>query len=811
MKTRSIKLSELLTEVSEKTQIHVGQQPTRMVISFFFLFLTGFGQPVVGQNIEDLKNVEVENLTDEQLLKFQSEIESRDLTQEELLTLARLNGISETKIQQLQLRLAAVGSAGGRTVIGDRGRESNAPVPVYGPKPKMGNQSVFGLSFFRNANLTFEPSANIPTPRNYKLGAGDELFIDIWGDAQKSYQLTLSPEGIVLIPDVGPIFLNGKTVEDAEKIIIRRIKSIFSSLGERSNALVTLGQTRSIKVHMVGEVEFPGTYTVSSFSTPFNALYQAKGPNKNGSFRNIKIRRDGKIIQTLDIYDYLLAKPTPALTLEDQDVLIVPPYENRVQISGSVKRPAVYEVDQDESLNELLKMAGGFSGRAFKNRLRIIRNLDSYRSVLTIERGAFEATPLMDGDHVIVTGIDTGIRNKLYIGGPVYQPGTYQVQEQMSLKDLINQAAGLKPGAHRQQALLYRKDENFEDYVISVDLLNQADLDLRLMVEDSLVIKRKEEIKFRETVKILGDVARPGTLLFVDSLTISHAVYLSGGFLKKTDTTFAEVSLPLAKDVQGGSEISVEKVIYDQFDSYELQPGSTILFRRDPAYLDEKLVLIEGEVVFPGYYAINNDTDQYVSDLISRAGGLKPTANTQGVSLIRIPEYLDRVNKAGDQLRVETLQEISNETESGTLGTKGKELVGLNFEEILRNPKGKYDLTLRDKDIVSVPAHVQTVRVNGEVLRPGSHRYDEELTFRDYINRAGGYSDNARKKKAFVVYANGNTIASKSFMGIKKYPKLEAGAEIFIPIRPEKRKLTVQEVLGITTSVVAIVLLIDRF
>ncbi|MBV6644168.1 MAG: SLBB domain-containing protein [Cyclobacteriaceae bacterium] len=808
---------------------------------FFLSILVACNLKAQQLDPSNLQNLNVDELTDEQVQKFVDQVESNGYTEDQLLLLAKTRGVSDIQIQKLRQRIAKLQSGRSQTTdvpSTDRLREdlgvenrrlANDPFALIIPEEKEEDSEeleIFGLSFFKNENLTFEPSLNIPTPKNYQISAGDEIIIDVWGASEQTYQLTVSPEGSIRITGLGPIYLNGLTVDRATRRIKARLKSIYSTLGENTFADVSLGKTRSIKVHVVGEVERPGTYLVSSFATAFNALYQAGGPTKSGSLRDIRVFRGGQKIGTLDAYRYLSDGLSDGLILKDQDVISVQPYGDRVKILGEVKRPSIYEISPEESVEQAINYAGGFTEKAFTERLNIRRNDGNFKKMVTVDRIQFGNTAMQGGDEVTVSLISNQFKNRVTIEGAVYQPGEYAWSEGLTLSQLLEQAQGLQPDAFKDRAIIVRQNDDFtlSNTSISLNEVMDGEKDYQLQNEDLITIKSIFDLREAYFVRVEGEVLKPGRYPYIAGQTVEDLVYLAGGFKESAAKSSIEVARRVGEQNNQNQQASAEIFQFPIQESlavaaedaqFELQAFDLVVIRKSPFFEDQSMIEVEGEVQFPGKYALRSKEER-ISDIIKRSGGLTSFAYAKGATLIRQTEYYATDEDGGDTRARIRRQELGELLERDTLLDKSQqdfkkqEPIGIQLEEVLKNPKSKYDLLLKEGDVISIPKELQTVRVRGEVLYPSNIRFDNGMSFKSYIARAGGFSDQARRKKSYVIYANGSAKKTGSFLWWKTYPRVEPGAEVIVPEKPQKRKLTPQEVLGITTGVATLGLLVNQ-
>ena len=650
------------------------------------------------------------------------------------------------------------------------------------------DKKIFGADLFNNDNLTFEPDMRIATPKSYQLGPDDELDIHIFGDVLDNFKVKLSPEGTIKILNLGPIYINGLTVDEATARIVSRLRQLYQGLnkpGSGSSAQVTLGNVRSIKVTLTGEVKLPGTYTVSSLATVFNALYLAGGPSNNGSYRNIRVIRGNKVIRTLDLYDFLLrADQKDNIHLQDQDIIRVTDYENRIEMSGEVKRPMIFESIKGESFKDVLRFAGGFTEKAYTYMINVRRNTSRELKLLNITQEEVGTFLPQNGDKYSIGAIIERYENKVEVQGAVFRPGMYALETGLaSIKELIKKAEGLREDAFMSRATLTRRKENFDPEVLSIDLgkiLRGEVADINLQREDVLNVYSIVNLREKRFVNILGEVNEPGEFEFKDGMKVGDLILQAKGF--KESASFSNLELARRIINHGNGDILTNKIEIITFDidgslklnnegsQMELKPFDIVSIRRAPNYEEQRSVKILGMVNYPGSYAIQNNK-QKISDILMRAGGLRAEGYLEGAKLFR---------------------------DSTT--------VGVNLKEILKNPESQENLQLMAGDQLTIPRLLQTIKLTGGVQNPLAVSYKEGYNLRDYIAEAGGYSQNADKKLTYITYSNGVSNQTKRFLIFKKYPKINPGAEIVIPEIPKnaKKGLTAAEAIGLASSLVSV-------
>lgn len=678
---------------------------------------------------------------------------------------------------------------------------------------------IFGHDVFTNRNLTFEPSINLATPVDYRLGPGDEVIIDVWGASENTIRQSISPEGTIQVSGLGPVQLSGMTVKDANAYLQREFSKIYSGISgsePTSQIKLTLGDIRTIQINIMGEVAVPGTYTLSSFSSVFHALYRAGGVNKIGSLRSIKVVRNGKTIADLDVYDYLMkGKMKDDIRLQEGDVIIVNPYESLVRIAGKVKRPMFYEMKPTETVATILNYAGGFTGDAYKKAVRIIRKSGREHQVYNVDEMDYSVFCLDDGDSISVDAVLKRFENRVEIRGAVYRSGLYELSGTVNtVKQLIKKAEGLRGDAFLNRALLDRENEDLSHEVIAVDLgglLKGTVADIPLQKNDILYIPSIHDLKEEETISIHGEVANPGTFLFSKNMTIEDLLVQSGGLLEAAATTKVDITRRI-KDPKSTSFSSVLGKTYS-FDikdglvvggegDFHLEPFDEVYVRKSPAYRKQQNVVVAGEVLFGGNYALVKKNER-LSDLISKAGGITPDAYVKGARLIRKMTEEEQRRQA-DAVRMARMGEGKDSISVEKLNISDTYTVGINWEKAISNPGSDFDLVLREGDVLFIPEYINTVKISGAVMYPNTVLYKRGESLRYYINQAGGYGNLAKKKKAYVVYMNGTVSRLKS----RDKKAIEPGCEIIVPSKEEKKRMSTAEILGMGSTTASIAAMI---
>ena len=667
-------------------------------------------------------------------------------------------------------------------------------------------RKIFGHDIFNNKNLTFESSMNLATPQNYTLGPGDKVNVDIWGASQESITETISPDGTITIEDIGVIQLSGLSVSQAKN----RLKRVLGPRYQDSKIDLTLGQTRTITVSVMGEVKMPGTFTMSAFATVYNALYMAGGPNELGTLRNVKVYRKGRLITNVDVYDFLLnGKLSGDVRLQDNDVITVSPYEALVNISGKVKRPMFYEMKTSESAATLLKYAGGFTGDAYTKAIRIKRKAGAGYSVFSVGEFDMSTFRLMDEDSVSVDSTIARYQNMVEIRGAVFRPGMYHVGGNIStVKALVEAAAGLKEGAIGQHAVMHRMKADRSLEVLSLDIngiLEGTVPDVLLRNEDVITIATKEANENLRTVSINGEVHFPGTYKYADNESIEDLIIQAGGITEAASL----VKVDVARRITDPNAMEANDQIAETFSfkltpdytingqpDFTLQPFDEVYVRRSPNYTEQQNVVIEGEVQFEGTYALSNK-GQRLSDVIKQAGGLTQRAYPEGTKLLR-----QMTDEERDQLEtmLRTAQRNSgrDSIDVKKLVTNANYPVGIEMEKALKNPGSDDDPILRDGDRIVVPRYDGTVKINGEVLYPNTVRFKEGKNAKYYINLAGGTTSSAKKSRTIIIYMNGMVVKADS------RHKPQPGCQIVVPTKARRKGMSLPEILSIGSSTASI-------
>lgn len=687
-------------------------------------------------------------------------------------------------------------------------------------------RKVFGRDIFNNKELTFEPNMNIATPQNYRLGPGDAVFIDIYGASQKTIESTVSPEGTVTIEGFGPVYVSGMTVAQANAQLRSQLGARYSS----SKIKLSVGQTRTIMVNVMGEVKAPGTYTLSAFATVFHALYMAGGTNDLGTLRNIKVYRNNRLVTVVDIYDYILnGKMTGNVRLTDNDVIVVGPYDCLVNITGKVKRPMFYEMRKNESVATILKYAGGFTGDAYSKSVRLVRKTGKEYSVYNIDEFDMGSFHLADEDSLSVDSVLPRFANMVEIKGAVFRPGMYQVGNGInSVRTLLESAEGLREEAFTARAVMHRMKEDRTLEVVPVDIegiMKGTSPDIALQKNDVLFIPTKQEMMEEQTITIHGEVHYPGIYKYADNETLEDFVLQAGG-LKETAST---VKVDVARRIVNPKALTTDSLIartytfalkdgfvIDGESGFKLMPFDEVYVRRSPGYNKQQNVEVSGEVMFSGTYTLSKKTER-LSDIIKAAGGLNYRAYAMGARLerritpeerIRMEAVMAMAKEQYEQLQKEEMMKNSNAKidVNNSASMKKYELgntyyVGIELDKALANPGGDEDIVLREGDKIIVPQYNGTVKINGEVMYPNTVGFSKGKKVKYYIDQAGGFGNKAKKSQTYIIHMNG-TVAK-----VGRNAKPTPGCEIVVPAKATN-KMSIAETMTIGTSVASIATMI---
>ena len=765
-------------------------------------------------------------LSDQQVINEVKRLQASGASQQQILLELAAKGVTREQAERLQAQYQGSGTAtdGTQMETERRTRQSFSETSdFYDPELERftmfrqdttpPSSQIFGRNLFSTRDLSFEPSMNLPTPENYQLGAGDEVIIDIWGNSELTVRQEISPDGYINVPNIGPIYLQGMDVKEASaklKSAFGRIYSDLRSANPRTFIQISVGNVRTIKVNIMGEVERPGTYSLSSFASVFHALYAAGGINEIGSLRDIKVYRNGKLQVQADIYEYLLrGDSSKDIILKENDIVKVEPYNNRVQITGQVKRPMIYEMMGDETLAQLIGYAGGFASDAYKRNVQLVRHGVTERRMFTVEMTDYESFVMQDGDSVSVGGILERYENRVEIAGAVFRPGTYAIDQRVqTLLDLVTVAEGPREDAFLGRAILNRQNPDLSRTVESVDLgklLSGEFADIPLKKNDRFYVMSEDSLRQEYTVTLEGEVMNPGDYPYADNMSIEDLIITGGGLRESASHIKIDVARrtrnALAReetiDISEIYSFSIENGLVISGDKdFVLKPFDIVSVRRSPGYKEQERVTMQGEVVFPGSYSKQHNNER-ISSFIKRAGGLTPSAYSKGATLLRQMDEREQ-NMTDAALRLSVQQSRDSIVVDSVDRIKEGYYVGIDLEKIMESPGRNEDIVLREGDVLDIPILNNVVKISGGVMYPNAVAYRDNMTLGDYIDNAGGYVRGARRSKVYVVYMN-NTVSKG------RGSKIEPGCEIIVPVKPESVGTSWSDVIGVTTSVLSVI------
>tara|TARA_B110000503_G_scaffold19299_1_gene28687 strand:+ start:10 stop:2430 length:2421 start_codon:yes stop_codon:yes gene_type:complete len=777
-------------------------------------------------NINQLNTLNIDELSDEQISIYWDKAKAEGYSLEQLEVILKAKGMSLSQISKLKQRISSLNFSNKATTLKNKVNDKNEGLSnlekfgLKGSVPiKEKNNLIFGYDFFTNPNISFTPNINLATPATYQLGPGDELLIDVWGAAENSYSKKVNREGAIRLENIGPVYVSGLTIENAKIKIISYLKRIYSGVGASKNSFnrvnvdISLVGVRTVQVNIIGEVTVPGTYSLSALSSVLNALYAAGGPTKNGTFREIKVIRNGKNIENFDIYKYLVEGFEKGnILLRDQDKIIVKPYIGRISVTGSVKRPGLYELKKGETLTDLMSYFSGFTSEAYKERLIVERVNGSQKEITEIVVADEALFILNDGDKISVNGVIDRFENRVSISGSVYRAGNYELTAGLTLFDIIEKAAGIKDDAFLKRGIIYRSIDGVKQEVVpfSVQKILDKSISIDLKREDQVHVFSKSNLEQNKTISIDGAVNRPQTIKFIDKMTIEDFIAVSGGFKEGANVKVIDISRlvndgefkTISRTIKTSSSFDLNST---KIDSLYLEPYDRVFVRYMKGFTIQKSVSIIGEVSYPGNYTIV-DKDERISDLVNKAGGFSPYAYIEGATLVR------RLITTSDIEKLKLLETIKQKDLLNNVNTNLKEFkIGIDLVKIMnqQNNNSDLDLILKEGDQLIIPSKKQTIEVRGEVLAPSLIRFEKSNSLKDYVKRSGGFSENAKRKKAYVIYENGDIKSVKHFLFFKSYPKIKPGVLIVVPAKKQRDKRSMQEIIAITTGISTLGLLFN--
>jgi protein involved in polysaccharide export with SLBB domain len=834
-------------------------------------FILNFSISSYSQNFSDISSINFSELNNSQIDLLLRRAGSQGYSQFDLLKMAKDQGMDPSKINELDKKfkstetIARVAQNASTPLEDTRMRQRWVEeMEVF---RQIDKSNIFGYDVFRgNTFLSFQSNLNIPTPLDYVIGPGDKLFIDIYGQSENYYQVEVSPEGNVILENVGPVNLSGLSLLNAKKRLISRLKNIYIGINQKNTLVnISVGVPRAIRVNIVGEVNLPGTYNFSAFNTVYNAIYVAGGINENATLRDIKIYRNNKLISSVDVYKFLTkGDGTSNIRLENNDLIVVGPYTNRVTINGAVKIPGRFETNENETLSDLLFYAGGLSEKAYKQSIKLTRIIDGQLKIVDINSDQFDFFKPIVGDVFQVDQIIEKYNNRVIVNGAVFRPGTFSLIEEMTVKNLIDKAEGLRTDVFFDKAYITRTNEDYSTSTIALNLKDELkNPKFILQEEDVLNILSINDLSEENYIEISGQVNNPGIFPFSKNISLSDLILLAGGFKENATQNRIEINRRLSSNELNENNIS-EILIFDidknlNNNSIIIEPFDQIIVRKNPNFYTQKYARVEGEVMYPGKYAISSKNER-ISDLINRSGGFKNMAYLKGATLIRLTEFAelqsdlnkkikslnDLKNKVSNKegalteselLLIERIDEDlknidSNKNENQILSSYAKserineilkkssvegdipisksESIGIDLTSIVNSPRSKSDLLLKEGDVIIVPKKLETVRLRGELLYPTTVRFVSSKSLKYYINSSGGFDNKAKRSGTYVVYANGDVARTKKFLFFNIYPKAEPGSEVIVPKKSIKNPIATNQLLNFTTGLATLILAINQ-
>lgn len=823
------------------------QNKITLLLLFFILQFS-----VVALAQTDYSAIKVDNLTDAQVLQILRQAENGGVnTFEKFQNLALQKGMKQEEISKFKLRAEKLNPGKYNSTVNPLNTNNSKNTNLIDPKLNELNlkgeeedlnkrkkrfqkdltdtlPKIFGSDLFQNTEMTFEPNLRLATPKGYVVGPDDNLIIDVTGENEVSYTLDVSTDGSINIPYVGRIAVAGLSIDQSISKIKAAMSKIYPAMHSGRTALaINLGNVRSIQVILTGQVYMPGTYTLSSLSSAFNALYHAGGPSEKGTYRNIQLIRNNKVILTIDLYDFLLKGIQKGnVRLQDQDVIHVPVLNKQVLVSGEVNTPAYFEMKNQETLQDLVMFAGGFSSKAYSARLKVIQNTSKEHKIIDVSSENFNSYLPNNGDQVVVEQILERFQNRVEIKGAVFRPGEYQLSPGLTLKQLIEKADGLKEDAFLNRGYITRLNSDNTINLLSFDvkkILSGEEKDVMLLREDKITISSIFDLRDEYEYTIQGEVRYPGTFPFAENTNLEDLIQMAGGFKTGATPNRVEISRRVLNSDVTSANASTAEIFTVNVDEnlmlvgpkFNLKPFDIVSVRNAEGYMVQKQVRIEGEVLYPGLYTIVNKSER-ISDIIKRAGGLTLIAYSAGASLKRPGPKTDqkhiddKTRKSEEEEDKQSLLLLKSADETGVKNEAVEEkiiqsdLVGIQLEKILKTPLSNYDLILEDGDVINIPKQLQTVKITGEVLNPNNVIYADGKGIRTYIRGAGGFSTKAYKKGVFVKYANGSVQGKRKFLFFSNNPSITPGAEIMVPKKADREKLTPQNWIGISTALASL-------
>ena len=822
------------------------------------------------QNFSDLSNINFSDLNNTQIDLLLRRASSQGYNQFDLLKIAKSQGMTQADLEKLDKRFKSAETVARVSANASTPLEETRMRKRWEEEMEVFREvksDIYGYEVFRgNTFLSFQSNLNIPTPLDYVIGPGDKLFIDIYGQSENYYQSEVSPDGDVILENIGPVNLNGLSLKNAKKRLLSRFKTIYTGINNKTTFVnISVGIPRAVRVNIVGEVNLPGTYNFSAFNTVYNAIYVAGGITEKATLREIKLYRNNKLVNTVDVYKFLnKGDGSSNIRLENNDLIVVGPYTNRVTIEGAVKIPGKFETKNDETLADLLSYYGGLSENAFKKSIKLTRIIDGELKIVDINSDQFEFFKPMTGDKFQVDQIIEKYNNRVIVSGAVYRPGTFSVYDGMSIKDLVEKAGGLKSDVYYEKAYVTRTNKDYSTTTITLDLQNEMNKpSFLLKEEDILNILSLNDLSEDNYVEIMGEINNPGVFPYSENLSVSDLILLAGGFKENASSSRIEINRRLSVNKLNDNNIT-EILTFDLNKNINkslltIKPFDQVIVRKNPNFYVQQYARVEGEVMYPGKYAISSKNER-ISDLINRSGGFKNMAYLKGATLIRLTEFAEiksdltkKIKNLNDlkskvsskkgtltESEVLLIQRIdedlknleSQKNDSKNLGSYAKteriseiikknsvqgdipisksEAIGIDLEAIIKSPKSKSDLLLKEGDVIVVPKKLETVRLRGELLYPTTVRFIPNKSLKYYINSSGGFDNKAKRSDTYIVYANGDVARTKKILFFNIYPKPEPGSEVIVPKKPLKNPIAANQLLSFTTGLATLILAINQ-
>ena len=843
-------------------------------LNFIIIFTFTVSISSYSQNFSDLSSINFSELNNSQIDLLLRRAGSQGYSQFDLLKMARDQGMDPSKINELDKKfkstetIARVAQNASTPLEDTRLRQRWVEeMEVF---RKMDDSDIFGYNVFRgNTFLSFQSNLNIPTPLDYVIGPGDKLFIDIYGQSENYYQVEVSPEGNAILENVGPVNLSGLSLLNAEKRLVSRLKKVYQGINQKKTFVnISVGVPRAIRVNIVGEVNLPGTYNFSAFNTVYNAIYVAGGITEKATLRDIKLFRNNKLVNTVDVYKFLTkGDGSSNIRLENNDLILVSPYSNRISIDGAVKLPGKFEFKNNETLSDLIFYSGGFTENASTKKIKVTRIINDQLKIVDINSDQFDFFQLKTGDKFQVEEIINKYNDRIIVKGAVYRPGVYSISDKMTINDLITKAEGLKPDVFLNRATVTRTNSDYSTTNISLNLKEELqNPQFNLEEEDVITIFSINDLSEEGYVEISGEVSNSGVYPYSKNISLIDLILSAGGFKDNATGKRVEITRRVSNE-NSNNEILSKVIIVNlskdlegiiENDNFKLSPFDQVIVRKNPNFYIQQYANIEGEVMYPGKYAISSKNDR-ISDLLERAGGLKKFAYEKGATLIRLTEFSepesdvqkkinDLINLKAKVLNKEVLSEsdislverldkdlrnlnleknnnqnlssyakkeriseiVKRNAVSNDIPISKSEAIGIDLGSIVKSPGSKSDLLIEEGDVIIIPKKLETIRLRGELLYPTTVRFSPGRTLKYYINSSGGFDSKAKRSGTYVVYANGDVARTKKFLFFNIYPKAEPGSEVIVPKKSLKNPIATSQILNFTTGLATLILAINQ-